>query len=411
MNKSDFYRNHWMLDGRFAKQGYDWWWHNFTGINPQTGEERTFFIEYFTCNPALANQTGGAIENPGQEPICGQQEQNKAAGIKPSYVMIKAGWWGNEKTQLHRFIPWKDVEIKNGESLPLTSAASASVTPSNGEFPVTPPKNSYSVKAQDCFASENCLQGSIQISQQEAVSHPEWMCDSGSMSWNLQISKKVAFNVGYGASSLFRKLKAFEMYWHAEGMKSQFIGTIKANGQEFIVKPETSFGYSDKNWGSNFTSPWVWLSSNDLTSTITGKKLENSVFDIGGGRPKAFGIPLNRKLLSDFWYEGKSYEFNFSKFWTFCRTKFNCEETETEIIWYVRQETLSAIMETKMHCEKSKMLLVNYESPDGCKRHNRLWNGGTGEGTVKLWKKSHGKQELLDEIQAKHVGCEFGEYC
>ena len=59
------------------------------------------------------------------------------------------------------------------------------------------------------------------------------------------------------------------------------------------------------------------------------------------------------------------------------------------------------------------MLLINYESPDGAKRHNRLWNGGTGSGTVKLWKK-HGpfaKPTLLDEIEAKHIGCEWGEYC
>ncbi|MCR5187766.1 MAG: hypothetical protein K6C97_02435, partial [Treponema sp.] len=107
---------------------------------------------------------------------------------------------------------------------------------------------------------------------------------------------------------------------------------------------------------------------------------------------------------------GKSYEFNFSKFWTFCRTKFDCKETEDKIIWYVRQETTKAIMETQMECPKSEMLLVNYESPDGEKRHTRLWNGGTGYGIIKLYKKSFGKTELLDEIQVKHAGCEWGEY-
>jgi hypothetical protein len=58
------------------------------------------------------------------------------------------------------------------------------------------------------------------------------------------------------------------------------------------------------------------------------------------------------------------------------------------------------------------MLLVNYESPDGAKRHNRLWNGGSGSGSVKLWKKRcFRKPELLDEIEAGHIGCEWGEYC
>ena len=230
------------------------------------------------------------------------------------------------------------------------------------------------------------------------------------MSWDLSVNKEIAFNVGYGASKLFRDLKAYEMYWHAEGMKSKYSGTITANGKKYLVKPESSFGYADKNWGSNFTSPWVWLSSNDLVSKISGKRLENSVFDIGGGRPKVFNIALERKLLSDFYYEGKSYEFNFSKFWTGCKTEFNCSETEDKIIWYVRQETNKAVMETHAECLKKEMLLVNYEAPDGQKRHNCLWNGGRGSANIKLYKKSRKGLLLIDDVIANHLGCEYGEY-
>ena len=398
MNKSDLTRNYWMLDGRFAKKGYDWWWHNFTAVNEKTGEEKSFFIEYFTCNPALANTQAHENTETHAKPILGQLEQNRTKGLRPSYVMVKCGWWGENARQLHRFFAWDEVELGHN-------------------------KGGYFLKAADCSASEKLLTGSVDISAEAAAAHPEWMCDSGSMSWNIQVDKKVAFNVGYGAGSLFRKLKAFEMYWHAEGMKSLYSGEIIADGEAYKITNERSFGYADKNWGADFTSPWVWLSSCDLTSKVTGKRLEDSVFDIGGGRPKAFGIAMNRKLLSDFWYEGKSYEFNFSKFWTFCRTKFDCKETEDKIIWYVRQETTKAVMETTVECDKSKMLLVNYESPDGAKRHNRLWNGGTGTGTIKLWKKrpllkwlfgmygaNSSRLELLDEIEAKHIGCEWGEY-
>ena len=399
MNKSDLKRNYWMLDGRFAKKGYDWWWHNFTAVNTKTGEERSFFIEYFTCNPALADTLSHEDTLSHAQPILGQLEENRAKGLRPSYVMVKCGWWGENATQLHRFFAWNEVNIGQDD-------------------------NGYFLKAADCSASEKLLCGSVNISTEAAAAHPEWMCDAGSMSWKIQVDKKVAFNVGYGAGSLFRKLKAFEMYWHAEGMKSLYSGEIIANGESFTITNERSYGYADKNWGADFTSPWVWLSSCDLTSKVSGKKLEDSVFDIGGGRPKAFGIAMNRKLLSDFWYEGKSYEFNFSKFWTLCRTKFDCKETEDKIIWYVRQETTKAVMETTVECDKSKMLLVNYEAPDGAKRHNRLWNGGTGSGTVKLWKKrpllmwlfgkygaNSSRLELLDEIEARHIGCEWGEYC
>jgi hypothetical protein len=154
----------------------------------------------------------------------------------------------------------------------------------------------------------------------------------------------------------------------------------------------------------------VWLSSNKLFSERKGKYLEDSVFNIGGGRPKVFFVALNRKLLGAFWYEGKNYEFNFSKFWTLSGTKFDCWETENEIYWHVIQTTATAKLDTRIVCEKKDMLNINYEAPTGLKRHNRLWNGGTGTGVLKLYKRSLGKETLIDTILAENIGCEFGEY-
>ena len=265
----------------------------------------------------------------------------------------------------------------------------------------------YSVQAEDCFVNEKETQGSISVSGEEAKAHPEWMCQPGRMEWKLKIEKKVAFNVGYGAGTLMRRLQLFEMFWHAEGMKTQYSGEVVWNGERYLVTPDSCFGYADKNWGTDFTSPWVWLSSNDLTSTVSGKKLSDSVFDIGGGCPKIGPIKLKRKLLSAYWYEGKGYEFNFSKFWTGTRTQFDCRETETQIIWHVEQKTWRSRMVTDITCEKKEMLLINYEAPNGKKLHNRLWNGGNGAGTISLY---HGGK-LVDRVIARHVGCEYGEYC
>ncbi|MCR4742138.1 MAG: hypothetical protein K5866_04615 [Treponema sp.] len=381
MNKSDLRRNYPMLHGRFLKKGYDWWWHNFTAVNAKTGQEKAFFIEFFTVNPARKNDN----KSNGEVPILGQLKENQEKGLKPSYLMLKCGWWGKDACQLHRFFAWNDVKLKHD-------------------------KKGFSILAKDCFCSESQLKGSVELSEEEVKNHPEYMSNAGSMSFDLKVDKKIAFNVGYGAGNLFRFLTAFEMYWHAEGMKSLFSGKIIANGQEYIVKEDSSFGYADKNWGADFTSPWVWLSSNDLVSLKTGKRLENSVFDIGGGRPKAFGIAMNRQLLSDYYYEGKSYEFNFSKFWTGCKTKFDSQESQDEITWYVRQETHKYVMESNFACKKEDMLLINYEAPDGKKRHNKLWNGGNGYGRVKLYKKQGKNLQLIDEVEARHVGCEYGEY-
>ncbi len=56
--------------------------------------------------------------------------------------MVKAGTWGGDACQLHRFFSLKDVKI-------------------HGNAP-------YEIKAGDCLASENALRGSILISKEDA---------------------------------------------------------------------------------------------------------------------------------------------------------------------------------------------------------------------------------------------------
>jgi hypothetical protein len=173
------------------------------------------------------------------------------------------------------------------------------------------------------------------------------------MSWDIKVEKQIAFNVGYGASRFFRRIEAFAMFWHAEGMKSTYSGIITCDGRDYEVLPSGSYGYADKNWGRDFTSPWVWLSSNDLVSKVTGKRLENSVFDIGGGRPKIYFCPLNRKLLGVMYYEGQEFDYNFSHFWLKVKTRFEFTEDEEMVHWQVEQENKTSVMKTIISCKKA----------------------------------------------------------
>ncbi len=386
-NHSDILRNNFMLKGALASEGYDWWWHSFTGHNKKTGEEKAFFIEFFTINPELG----------GDEPVFGQLPENKAAGKKPSYMMVKAGCWGEGAKQLHRFFGWNQVNIK--EDAP------------------------FLISADNCFCSETRTLGMVEVTEEDATNHPEWMCQSGKMIWDLNIEKNIAFNVGYGASWASRELEAFEMFWHAEGMKTFFNGSVILDGEEYVVDKDSCYGYADKNWGKDFTSPWVWLASSHLKSKLTGKWLENTAFDIGGGRPKIrTGKTFENVILGAVWYEGEPYEFNFSKFWTLTKTDFACNTEGDEVVWNITQETPLAKIEGHFTCQKKDMLLINYEAPNGEKRHNNLWNGGNGKGELKLYKKilktkdnEDGAKakfdwELVDDMEAYNIGCEFGEY-
>ena len=370
----DISRDQFMLTGSLAQQGYDWWWHSFTARHAMTGEERAFFIEFFTCNPALG----------GPEALFGLAPDGTRDGRKPSYLMVKCGTWGAGAKQLHRFFGWDEVDL--GRGVP------------------------FYVAADDCICCETDLVGHVRVTPEEAAAHPAWMSDAGEMTFDLRLDKQVAFNVGYGASEPIRATEAFQMFWHAEGIKTAYTGAVWLDGQRYVVDPDTCFGYADKNWGSDFTTPWVWLASNDVTSRLTGERLHNTALEIGGGRPKVGHLALDRKLLGELVYEGEPLEINFSKLWTGSQTHFSCHETATHIVWHVEQETFTARLVTDITCPKDEMLLIRYEAPDGQARHNRLWNGGTGTGRVQLFARDGFEWQLVDDLDVGHVGCEYGEY-
>lgn len=81
-NKHETARDACQLFGKQAKCGYHWWWHSFTGHHETTGAEKSFFVEYFLCNPALG----------GEEPVFGQLPENRKNKIQPSYLMVNVSF-------------------------------------------------------------------------------------------------------------------------------------------------------------------------------------------------------------------------------------------------------------------------------------------------------------------------------
>lgn len=365
-------KNAYRLTKSLSKRGYDWWWHSFVASKAKTGELKPFFIEYYVINPGLWK---GNI-------VWGQEKESKANKQKPCYAMLKVGTWGDDKVQLHNYYNISDFYA----------------SPKELKCKIGPNK-----------LSENKLSGEVRVSEQDKLSFPERMSDSGTMAWNLTVEKKVQFDVGYGSSKLFNLLGAFHMYWHVQGMKSEYSGEVIFNDEKFIVHPENSYGYQDKNWGKDYTNPWIWLNCNNFKSKKTGEQADAS-FDLGGGCPKIFGLSLPRRILTALYYKGTFIEFNFSKFWKRSTQQFNTNEDDQYVYWNVLSENRTYRIDVKFKCEKSKLLHVNYENPEGIKNHNKLWNGGHAEGSLKLYKKESKDFVLLDELYGCLGGCEYGEY-
>jgi len=363
MNKSDLSLNLNMLNGSLAQNGYDRWRHQFTGYNQETGAARTFFVEYFVCNPAIRNG----------HPILGQLPTNQAIGRRPSYALVKVGVWGEKAKQLHNFYAFSDVKYAT-DYLHLTIGG--------------------------CELSEKHIKGSCHVSVSDSINHPEYMSDAGVMAWDLQVNKKIAFNIGRGLSKISRKLHALENLWHAEGLRTEFSGTVVLDGISYNVFPESSFGYADKHWGSKFTSPWIGFSGCHLNSKVTGKTLESAAFVFKSGMQYRFGKGQAQHLYGGLFYEGKLEQYD--------QLSIDFDENDTSNIWRIKAENKKTVLIIELSHLKNEMLFLNYEAPDGTKKHNRLWSGGIGSGTIEFYTKTKKGNQLIDHFSLQNVSCEYG---
>lgn len=376
-NKPDENKDLFMLDGRLADHGIDMWRQMFIGHNKETGDEKIFFIDFIAVNPGHG----------GPDPVFGQLPENKKSGKRPSYLMIHAGAYGEKPIQLQRYFGWDNVTIK-------------------ADAP-------FLLSADNCFLSESRTLGMIGVSEEEAAEHPEWMTNAGNMIWDLKIDKKIAFNAGYGTGKVFRDSDASQIYWHVQGMKTEYSGDVSLNGVLYHIDPETSYGYADKSWGSDIAKPVICLSSSDLYDNKTGERLYNSAFTIGGGNFRVGPIKLSNKLMSAFWIEGRPYEFNFSKVWTMTRTVAKVKKNKNEIVWRIEQETPIHKVSAELRSPIKEMVRERYESPDGEAYAGKIMSGGSGTGEIRIYTKkislkNKWEWELAEELTASHVLCEYG---
>lgn len=372
MNLSDLTRNAYMLRGSLARKGYMRWWHSFSGVQPETGETRSFFIEFMILNPALGREL----------PVLGQHPYYKKRGIRPSYVLVKAGVFpdaeGNDGRQLHAFYP--------------ISSLKAAFKP-------------FVMQVEDCFYSEDRLSGYVNVSEEEAR-HRSFMTDAGIMEWELEVHKAVSCSTGLLACPLFQAFNALDSYWHGEGIKTFFRGTVMLDGIAYDVSPDQCCGYADKHWGKSFNRPWLQFSCGRLTSQRSGRELRHSVLAINGCCPRFLFFPLRRKLLIQLTYTGEDYNFGFQPF-LLSRCRWETRETNKRYIWHIVARNKTSVIKVSGSCTKEQMVRLQYENPDGIKSKLPLLAGAAAIGTIKLYRRIPGGQELLDTLQMQQGFCEY----
>ena len=349
------------------------WWHSFSGVQADTGKTRTFFVEFFVINPALG----------GDYPILGRHPYYRKRGIKPSYVMVKAGVFpdadGQGGKQLHVFYPISSLKATRS---PLV------------------------MQVEECFYSEERLFGYVDVLPEEAR-HRSFMSDAGYMEWDLKVHKAVACHTGFLANPLFQLLNALDSYWHGEGIRSFFSGTVILDGVEYQVSADTSCGYADKHWGRCFNNPWMQFACGRFTSKRTGKALRHTVLAVNGCCPRFLFFPLRRRLMIQLTYTGEDFEFGLHHQFLLSRCKWETKENGKRFIWHIKARNRSAVIKISGSCTKTQLMELQHENPDSSIPKMPLWAGGAGIGTVEIYRRIPGGRELLDTLRMEDAFCAY----
>lgn len=373
MNKTDLFRNAYGLSGRLARKGYMRWWHSFQGTNRETGETRTFFIEYFLMNPAL----GGDI------PIWGLHPYYRKRHMRPSYFLIKAGVLpsadGKQGRQLHRYFGIHEL--------------SRTLQP-------------FTLQAEECFCSEQRISGSVEVSVKEAR-HRFLQTDAGTMDWNLEVHKTISCHTGFIASPVFTALNALDSFWHGEGIQCYYRGQVALDGQVFHVTTEDCYGYADKHWGRAYNSPWLQFASCHLHSERTGKDLKHSALALDGCHSKFLCIPLRRKLNLQLTYTGEDFDFTFANILKFPRIAWDSGEKKGHLVWHIKARNHDMLLKLSISSRLRTMMPMNYETTDGRRYRQPILCGNQGLGWIEIYRRTPAGLQLLDKLTIRDGLCEY----
>lgn len=369
-----------ILRGKLRQEGFERWRYVFTAMSKLNGRERKFFIELYIVNPAISPKVAvisqksrlAISEADLQYALAGTESASHAndeIDVKPSYVLVKAGIYGEDGKQMNKFY-------------------------ASSQFSYV--KNTENFKVGDCLFSSKGLSGSILVTAQDLRVKPELLCNVGSMDWDLKFERAIENSPLYDRKNYL---------WIPIGLKTLFSGSIHVDNQEFVVLPKASNGYIDKSWGERLNSPYFHISSSNLTSIISGRQMMNSCFALEG--------EFNGKLCSVVDLEGEKYCVENRKIFKKDVIIHDCSQLSDNlegerVHWSVSIHKGKYVVDIDIYCRGKEMFVRDYEMPQG-KRCLLKVLGGTGKGEIRVYKKVRKNLELLEHANINDAICEFGQ--
>lgn len=360
----------------------------FNGVSA-AGGERMFFIEMESINPALSPDKVALgykfnanikIEDL-TAALAGTQAASdigKEDTPPPSYIAVRAGTFGTGAKQLVLYEKTSSLVTDKGK---LCSVAG-------------------------CTFEDDTLTGSISLSKEDALDHPEYMCDTGKITWSVKYLCNTSFRALYNKGT---------DRWMPLGARATFSGTVVLDGAEYEVSGNRSYGYVDFSECKKgaLPLPYFHISSSRLTSHITGRPMTDSCFVVHGlyGNAKdrvAVGLKLGDRVITLPVTNGK------------VKTIQECVEAPADeggerLHWSMSVELNGSVfsgryvVDIDVMCHTNLLYVRNIELPEGNRKLMRLLAGGDGVGTVRLFQYVKKNLVLVEEAHIASSFCEFGQ--
>lgn len=369
-----------VLRGKLRQEGFERWRYVFSALSRSTGQEKKFFIELYIVNPAISPKAVvisqksrlAYSESDLQYALAGTasaEHANDELAVKPSYVLVKAGVFGNFGKQMNKF---------------YASSLFGFV------------KSTENFKVGDCLFGSKSLSGTISVTEQDLRLRPELLCNSGAMDWDLKFERQIEETALYDSKNYL---------WVPIGEKTLFSGVVHLDNQEYVVLPKSSNGYVDKSWGEKLNSPYFHISSSKMTSIISGKALLNSCFALEG--------EFNGKLCSTLNIEGAKYSVENRKIFKKDVIMHDCSQINDsvdgeKVHWAVSIHKGKFVIDVDVFCKGKDMFIRDYEMPHGERCLLKIL-GGIGTGEIRIYKKVRKNLELLEHANIHDAICEFGQ--
>lgn len=360
----------------------------FNGIS-RTGAERMFFVELEVINPTLspdkvvlgykfnakisAEDLQGALAGTPSARDIGRED-----APEPSYVAVRAGTFGAGAKQIVCYEAPRALVTNKGEIGTVLG----------------------------CTFTYDTIKGSLSLTKEDISEHPEYMCDAGSIVWDIKYLCQMSFR------GLYSKVSN---RWQPVGAKATFSGSVMMDGQEYEVSGARSYGYIDYSEvkKGSLPVPFFHISSSRLTSHITGRTMTDSCFVVHGlygamHDNVAIAVKLGeRTILVPAMKRG-------------VHTIQECVEAPADeggkrLHWSMSVEIKRPfasgkyVVDVDIMCHTKLLSVRNIERSMGGRRVIRLLAGADGVGTVRLFQYVKKNLVLIDEAHVASALCEFGQ--